>query len=114
MDDMRHTCRLTQIGNTVRQAVSANGNDPAGRSGTEDKLAKVSQEFESLLLGYMLKEMRATVPESGLFPASMTEDIFTDMLDQQLSVKMARHDGLGISRMVFNQLHNSETVGSKE
>lgn len=77
-------------------------------------LETVSREFESLLVGLMLKEMRATVPESGLFPESMAEDIFTDMLDQQLSQKMAQNGGVGLSRIVFEQLDRSQTKPSEQ
>ena len=33
-----------------------------------DDLEAASRQFESLLLNFMIREMRATVPQSGLFP----------------------------------------------
>lgn len=69
-------------------------------------LEKASQEFESLLLNFMIREMRSTVPESTLFPQSMAEEIFTGMLDEKISGEMAQNGGIGISRMIFNQLNN--------
>jgi flagellar protein FlgJ len=65
---------------------------------------KASEQFESLLLNFMIREMRATVPESTLFPQSMSQDIFTGMLDEQIAGEMAQNGGIGISRMIFNQL----------
>ncbi|BBO66784.1 hypothetical protein DSCA_07140 [Desulfosarcina alkanivorans] len=67
-------------------------------------LKAASRQFESLLLNFMLKEMRATVPESALFPQSMADEIFTGMLDEQIAGEMAQNGGIGISRMIFNQL----------
>lgn len=67
-------------------------------------LENVSQQFESLLLNFMIREMRATVPESTLFPPSMAEEIFTSMMDEQIAGEMAQSGGIGISRMIFNQL----------
>jgi flagellar protein FlgJ len=75
------------------------------RDGYSDAdLQRVSEQFESLLLNFMLREMRATVPESALFPQSMTEEIFSGMLDEQIAGEMAKNGGIGISRMLFNQL----------
>ena len=67
-------------------------------------LENAAEQFESLLLNFMIREMRATVPESTLFPQSMTEEIFTGMLDEQIAGEMAQNGGIGISRMIFNQL----------
>ncbi len=71
-------------------------------------LQRASEQFESLLLNFMLREMRATVPESALFPQSMTEAIFTGMLDEKIAEKISKNGGIGISRMLFNQLKNEK------
>ncbi len=73
-------------------------------SGSDADLENASQQFESLLLNFMIREMRATVPESALFPQSMAEEIFAGMLDEQIAGEMAQNGGIGISRMIFNQL----------
>lgn len=73
-------------------------------SGSDDDLKRVSQQFESLLLHFMVREMRATVPESALFPPSMADQIYTGMLDEHLAQEMANNGGIGIARMIFNQL----------
>ena len=57
----------------------------------------------------MIKEMRATVPESELFPRSMADEIFTGMLDEQYADTMARSGGIGLSEMVVDQLKKSES-----
>jgi flagellar protein FlgJ len=67
-------------------------------------LEDASKQFESLLLNFMIREMRATVPESALFPPSMAQEIFTGMMDEQIAGEMAQNGGIGISRMIFNQL----------
>lgn len=74
----------------------------AGQSAAE--LAKASEQFESLMLNFMIREMRATVPESSLFPQSMAQDIFSGMLDERIAGEMSQHGGIGISRMIFEQL----------
>ena len=69
-------------------------------------LQEASEQFESLMLHFMIREMRATVPESTLFPRSMAEDIFTGMLDETIAGEMAQNGGIGISRMIFEQLQS--------
>jgi flagellar protein FlgJ len=71
-------------------------------------LQQASEQFESLLLNFMIREMRATVPESTLFPKSMAEEIFSDMLDEKIAGQMAQNGGIGISQMIFNQLKKGE------
>jgi flagellar protein FlgJ len=71
---------------------------------TDAELKDASKQFESLLLNFMIREMRATVPESKLFPPSMTEEIFTGMMDEQIAGEMAQSGGIGISRMIVDQL----------
>ena len=75
---------------------------------SDGELENASKQFESLLLNFMIREMRATVPESTLFPPSMAEEIFTDMMDEQIAGEMAQNGGIGISRMIFNQLNGQK------
>ncbi len=89
--------RAGQSLSTARSTVQRNSDSDAD-------LERASEQFESLLLNFMIREMRATVPESTLFPPSMAEEIFKGMLDEQIAGDMAKNGGIGISRMVFNQL----------
>lgn len=92
------------------QAASAERSLSAAGSGlrpdrhSDADLEDACKQFESLLLNFMIREMRATVPESTLFPPSMTEAIFTGMLDEKIAGEMSQNGGIGISRMIFNQL----------
>ena len=89
--------RLSKAGSTA---------DDATRSDADLKSA--SEQFEALLLNLMIKEMRATVPESVLFNHSMAEEMFTGMLDEQMAVKMAASGGIGLSRLIFDQLKEDD------
>ena len=91
------TSSADRIRSTVTSGLSRPG-DP-----TAD-LKAASEQFESMLLNLMIREMRSTVPESTLFPESMAKEIFTGMLDEQTAGEMAKNGGIGISRMIFEQL----------
>lgn len=73
------------------------------------QLKKVTQEFESIFLGYMLKQMRKSVPKTELFGNSMAQDIFTEMHDETISKELAKAGGIGIAAMLYSQL--SENAG---
>lgn len=69
------------------------------------KLRKVSQDFESLFLSYMMKVGR----ESGLKTTfmgghSQGEEIFTEMRDDELAKHMANAGGIGLSKLLVEQL----------
>lgn len=74
-------------------------------------LDQASRQFESLLLNLMIREMRATVPESSLLPTSMAQDMFTSMLDEKYADSMAESGGIGLHRLIIEQLKD---VASEE
>jgi peptidoglycan hydrolase FlgJ len=90
------------------RALSAAKADMRRGGHSDAHLKKTCEQFESLLLDFMIREMRATVPESQLFPQSMADKIYTGMLDQRYAGEMAKNGGLGISRMIFDQLKREE------
>ena len=61
--------------------------------------------FQGMLFNEMMKAMRATVPESGLFGKGVGRDIFRGLLDQEYAQAMAqRTGGLGLSEALKRQL----------
>jgi len=69
-----------------------------------NELKKISQDFESLFVGMMLKSMRATVPENKLTGGGRAEETFRSMLDQEYATAAARRGGIGIASMVEKEL----------
>lgn len=63
---------------------------------------ETARQFEALLMNVMLKSMRETVAQDGLFDSEQTRT-FTSMLDQQLSQSMAKR-GIGIAEVLARQL----------
>ena len=56
----------------------------------------------------MYRQMRQTVPENSLFGESQGEKIFRDMLDTQLADNMADAGGLGLAKVIYQQLTTRE------
>jgi len=72
----------------------------------EKKLKEATEEFESFFIYLILKEMRKTVPETGLISGGRAEQIFRDMLDEEIGKRIAHTPGagLGIADMIYRQL----------
>lgn len=88
----------------MSRSLSSATSKTQGNGNSDEELKKATDQFESLLLNMMIREMRATVPESTLFPESMAKEIYTGMLDEKIAENMAKSGGIGISRMIFDQL----------
>jgi flagellar protein FlgJ len=70
-------------------------------------LRESSREFESLLVMEMLKAMRKSVPEGGLFEKDSSSEIFKDMLDTETAKAASRGKGLGIGQKMYDQMAKS-------
>jgi flagellar protein FlgJ len=79
----------------------------AAKEASYQKLVKVSRDFESIFLGYMLKTMRDTVPKGGLLDSSNEQEIFTSMHDEELAKSLSQAGGIGLGRMMVEQLKKS-------
>ena len=75
-----------------------------------ESIKQVAKQFESLFVGMMLKSMRDSVPEGGLFN-SQTERMYRDMFDKQLSLNIANGRGVGLAAVIERQL--SQQTGGK-
>ena len=71
---------------------------------TDPKLDAVCKEMESLFVNYLIQEMRATIDKSGFISGGRAEEIFTSMLDVELSRKISAAGGIGLSTILLEQL----------
>jgi murein DD-endopeptidase MepM/ murein hydrolase activator NlpD len=78
--------------------------EPKVQSRNEKELRAAAAEFESLFINQMMKSMRETIGKSELFHGGNAEDIYTSMLDTELSKSMAKSGGIGLADMLLRQL----------
>jgi len=72
------------------------------RTDPKGAVKETARQFEALLMNVMLKSMRETVAQDGLFDSEQTR-LYTSMLDEQLSQSMAKR-GIGIADVLARQL----------
>ena len=71
----------------------------------KSKLFEQCQEFESIFVKMMLKEMRNSVDkQDSLVSGGWAEDIYSDMLDDEYSKTMAKSAGFGLADQLYKQL----------
>lgn len=71
---------------------------------TDSELEKACQEMESIFLNFLLKEMRNTINKSGLINGGTAENIYTGMLDTEMSKVISERGGIGLSKILQDQL----------
>jgi len=89
------------------QPVSA---DAAGSVPARLQLRRATQDFEALLLAHLLRTMRSTT--DGLVPdpeRTPGDDVMRDVMDEQVAVALARRGGIGLARMLEDQMQNRGT-----
>ena len=67
------------------------------------KLKKACQGFESIFLFHLLRTMRSTIPKDELLEDGLGNDIFTSIMDEELSKKISQTQGLGIADMLYKE-----------
>lgn len=76
----------------------------AAESGDQTALKKACQDFESIFVQMVFKNMRSMETADPLIEKSQAQEIFEGMLDEELSKKVSSVGGMGIADMLFNQL----------
>jgi flagellar protein FlgJ len=71
---------------------------------------KVSQDFEALFVGMMMKSMRSTVAKDTLTGGGHGEEVYRSMLDQAYAdASVKRGGGLGIAKIIEKDIIRQES-----
>lgn len=71
---------------------------------TDAELKSVAQNFESIFMQMLMKEMRNSVQKSNLLGNSKGMEFFESMYDEQLTQKLASAGGIGLGHMFYEKL----------
>lgn len=74
----------------------------------ESQLEEAAGHFEALFTRMMLKTMRESSLNSGLFESNQSNQ-YIEMFDDQVAMQMSRGRGLGLKEMLIRQLEGSAT-----
>jgi flagellar protein FlgJ len=73
-------------------------------AGKDAKLKKACADFESIFIYYILKSMRKSLPQNGLFGNTQEQKIYKSMADQAMSENIASARGMGLGELLYDQL----------
>ena len=72
------------------------------------KLRKSCADFEAIFISYIFQTMRKTIPESQTTTRMPGKDTYTMIVDHKLSEDLARRGGIGLQKVLYNQLKRPE------
>lgn len=79
---------------------------------SKPSLKEAARMFESYFIYTLLKEMRKTVPESGLLPSGPGQGFYELLLDRSLADKIAESQGFGLYQYLIRGLTEESNEGS--
>lgn len=88
--------------NEIKESSKAGNVPEANRDAVQ--LEKACAEFESLFIFHLLKEMRSTIPKTGLLTGGRGEEIYTSMFDAQVARELASERGIGLATLLRERL----------
>ena len=78
------------------------------------KLRKSCADFEAIFISYIFQTMRKTIPESQTTTRMPGKDTYTMIVDHKLSEDLARRGGIGLQKVLYNQLKQPQGVVNPE
>ena len=72
-------------------------------------LEEVASQFEALFIQQMMKSMRDAIPQGDLMGSEHVET-YQAMADQQMSLNLAEEGGIGLARMLVEQMQTKGYV----
>jgi len=75
------------------------------------KLQQAAEQFESIFIRQMLAEMRQTIPDEGLIPRGLDDEIYENLFDDEIAKRLAMRNQLGFADMIVKQLSGKLNSG---
>jgi soluble lytic murein transglycosylase-like protein len=72
------------------------------------RLQRAVKEFESVMVGYMLKSMRSSIPKDSMFGESYGGDMMEGMFDGELARYVSHGSTLGLGEMLYKEITGEE------
>lgn len=82
------------------------------KQSSPEALKAAAQQFEAVFMNMLMKSMREATPQDGMFDSEQTR-MYTSMLDQQLTQRMASR-GIGLADVMVRQLSSALAVPPAE
>ncbi|MBM3282701.1 flagellar biosynthesis protein FlgJ [Candidatus Gottesmanbacteria bacterium] len=93
------------VGNSFTEQRVQNSKINESTKQNEISLRQACQDFESIFIFHLMKNMRQTVPKSySMLYGGLSEDIYRSMMDEEIARNIARGPGIGLAEILYRQL----------
>lgn len=92
------------------QALTQN-NRPQPPTAFEKKARETAESFEAVFLSQILKSMSLGMKSDGPFGGGHSEEIFQDVLSEEIAAQIARTGGIGLSDSIYREILKTQEVG---
>ncbi|MDL2284693.1 flagellar assembly peptidoglycan hydrolase FlgJ [Oxalobacter sp. OttesenSCG-928-P03] len=89
----------------IKAAANRDGNSPAA-------MKAAAQQFEALFISLILKSMRQSLPQDGLFNTQQTK-LYTQLLDEEIAQQVSKQ-GLGLADQMLRQMVATGQLDAEE
>ena len=71
------------------------------------RLREAAEGFEAIFARQILKTMRSSLSDGGMFGSGSTGEIYSDMMDNAVAEKIAKRGELGLADAIYKQMVKS-------
>jgi len=75
-----------------------------------ERLRHACQEFESVFVAYLLKNMHRTVPKTDVTGGGLQGDMYMSMMDDAIAQAASKGTGIGLAAALYRQLSESKKI----
>lgn len=108
---------MTAIPSMLHSVISPTATDPSGlvnhsavQDAAQEQQAEVADAFESVFISMLVKQMRQTTGDEGLF-AGDNSDTFGGMFDMFMGQHLAKASNIGIDKMIMDSFARAAENG---
>lgn len=83
---------------------------PEPKTPREISAKKAADEFEAIFISQMLKGMSVGVKTDGPFGGGQSEDIYRDLMNEELGKSMTGQGGIGMSDSIYREILKNQEV----
>ncbi len=73
----------------------------------KQRLKETCEDFEAVLTGYLFRSMRQSVGKEESETEGLAEGFYYEMLDQAVARELSRRPGLGLAKLLYEQLSSN-------
>lgn len=83
---------------------------PEPKTAREISAKRAADEFEAIFISQLLKSMSVGVKTDGAFGGGPSEDIYRDLMNDELGKSMTGQGGIGMSDSIYREILKNQEV----